>query len=179
MADEIAPPKEVTQAQDKVKKLKLDRDDIDRKIAEASVLVQAWENFNLTLQGKFKAPAAAATAETKTRKPSGPRAKTGALPDLQQKIVAVVERYLPDGAKAASIYEELGVREDTKRKPIDAALIRMKKSGLLYQSARKQPYTLGPNAPLAQTTAVAATTPREKAPALADADAAPDDEART
>jgi DNA-binding IclR family transcriptional regulator len=86
-------------------------------------------------------------AESKPRAASGTRAKAGTLPDRQKDIIAVITRKLPDGVKTEDIMEELGARTGEEKRPIYAALDRMKKGGIIQQTAKRKPYTLGPNAP--------------------------------
>jgi hypothetical protein len=139
--DEIAPPKEVVKAQKDVADLEDQRADIDRQIAEASVLIQAWENFNRTLRGEFKEPAA--PAEPKTRKATGPRAQKGTLPKGHTEVLTVIDRYA-DGAKTEKVMDELKPVDDAEKRRIYAALNKLKNAGSLDQDGPRQPYKITP-----------------------------------
>jgi hypothetical protein len=90
----------------------------------------------------------AAPAESKpVRKATSTRTPQGKLPPLQERILAIVKRYLPDGVKTESITDELEARTGDEKRPVYAALDRMKKGGLIEQAGKRQPYTLGANAP--------------------------------
>jgi hypothetical protein len=86
-------------------------------------------------------------AESKPRAPSRTRTPRGEPSDLQKDILTVIARHLPEGAKTEAIMDELQKRSAEEKRPIYAALDRMKKGGIIAQTAARQPYTLGPNAP--------------------------------
>jgi len=118
-------------------KLRLDRaakqqelDDIDKKLHH----IDGYLN-----------PGGAHTA-SKPRAALGPRAKPGTMPVLWKDILGVVEKFMPDGMKAADIYDELGAKSAAERRRIDVALPKLRESGQLDQpEGRRTPYILGSN----------------------------------
>jgi uncharacterized protein YjhX (UPF0386 family) len=130
---------DLAQARKEVERLRAEIADRERQITEASRIIRGWEAFDLAMQGKITLPGDETPAEPKTRKATGTRARAGAPSEIQKQIAAVIDRY-PDGAKSQVMYADL--RDSYETKQIDAALLRMKKSGDLIQARRKQPYTL-------------------------------------
>jgi hypothetical protein len=123
----------------------------------------------------FNPQAPVAPAERRARAPStdrAPRARQGERSPLYQDILRLIEQYMPNGAKAEAINDELGARDEEAKKPIAAALYRMKTQGLITQPKARGPYTLGTNyrasaaeKPAAQEPATAAMPAEEEATA--------------
>jgi hypothetical protein len=132
--------REINEARASLEKLRADRANIDAQIESKELLIEAWTNFELTLQGKFKAPTAT-QAPRKARAPSTGRAPRGTGGDLQKRILAVIEHY-PDGATAEIINSELEATDAEAKKPIAAALFRMKKTNALRQPKPRGPYLI-------------------------------------
>jgi hypothetical protein len=158
--DEIAPPKEVVQAQKTVEDLKARREEIDQQITEASKLIRGWKAFNLAIQGKLTLPGEEVAAETAEAKPRpATRAHKGKGAELRGRIVDLLRQH-PKGLPANQITAAV------PDKAVSNLLSLMKKDGVLLHGGTKgSAYTLGPNAPQAETPA--APTPTEEAPALA------------
>jgi Skp family chaperone for outer membrane proteins len=119
------------------------RAEIDEQLRALDLRLDAATNYKATLEGKFARPT---QGQRKSRAPSterAPRAKQGELPELWKRIAGVVEQYGSDGARADTIYDEMRSLYGTDKKPIDAALLKMKQRQILTQTARKQPYKLG------------------------------------
>ena len=88
------------------------------------------------MEGKFARP----TREPSQRKATGTRAPRGAGGELQKRILAIVGQF-PDGASAEVINSELQATDADAKKPIAAALFRMKKSNVLLQLKPRGPHT--------------------------------------
>lgn len=120
------------------------RAEIDKQITEIDLELEGLRAYEQVKAGKGYH--SSLPKEHKPRASSGPRAPRGAMGEIQKRIIAIVERYQPDGAKAEAIHGELEALDDAAKKPIRAALNRMKRGGVLSQLKAKAPYTLGPNA---------------------------------
>jgi len=169
--DEIAPPKEVVKAQKDVADLEAQRADIYKQIEQASVLIHAWENFNLTLRGEFRPRAA--HAEPKTRKATGPRASQGDPSGLQKQVLDVIERSMPEGAKGEAINTALGATDnEALKKKIAAAINRLRVNGRIYQDAPRKPWKLVRQEPAAPEPSEPEPSDEEEELATADETAA-------
>ena len=62
---------------------------------------------------------------------------------MQKKILAVVALF-PQGATAEVINSELHATDEAAKKPIAAALFRMKKNNVLHQPKPRGPYFIPP-----------------------------------
>jgi hypothetical protein len=116
------------------------RADIDEQLRALDLRLEAATNYKATLEGKFARPT---QAPRKSRGPSTGRAPRGAGGELQKHILAVVEQF-PDGASAEVINSELQADTADAKKPIAAALFRMKKSDVLLQLKPRGPYSVAP-----------------------------------
>jgi hypothetical protein len=147
----MAAQTEETFLETKRERLQKQREDIHAKRAEFDEQLAAIDQELYALDVYVQAKAGkrfdlAPTRAPSQRKASGPRAPRGEPSDLQKRILEVIREFGPDGAKAESINAELNAT-DVEEKKIAAALFRMKKTGILNQAGRRQPYTLGTNAP--------------------------------
>jgi hypothetical protein len=131
--ERLAKDREIACAERQAAQDKLDA--VDRELAA----IDAYEQVKA---GKFQRPQA-----RKPRAASGGRAPRGELSVRQRDILGVVEKYMPDGVKTETIMEELEARSEEVKRPIYAAIDKLKKGGIVQQAGKRQPYTLGPNAP--------------------------------
>jgi hypothetical protein len=113
------------------------RAEIDEQLRALDLRLEAATNYKATLEGKFARPARAASS----RKASSTRAPRGAGGELQKRILAVVEQY-PKGASAEVINSELEATDAEAKKPIAAALFRMKKNKVLLQPKARGNYLI-------------------------------------
>ena len=134
--------KEFQEAEKTLESLRARREDIEQQIAAAEQRFTNLRNAQAALQGKLIIPTAAPKERRKPRAVST-RAPRGAGGELQKRILAVFDQH-PNGASAELINQELDATDDAAKKPIAAALFRMKKSGVLLQAARRGAYTLAP-----------------------------------
>ena len=112
------------------------RAEIDDQLRALDRRLEAAANYKATLEGKFRAPT---QGPRKTRAPSTGRAPRGAGGELQKKILAVVQLF-PQGATAEVINSELQATSADAKKPIAAALFRMKKNNVLRQPKARGAY---------------------------------------
>ena len=111
------------------------RAEIDDKLRALDRRLDAAANYKATLEGKFVRPT---RAPRKSRAPSTGRAPRGAGGEMQNRILGVVAQI--GEATAEVINTELGANSAEAKKPIAAALFRMKKSGALRQPKPRGPY---------------------------------------
>jgi hypothetical protein len=158
---------DLAQARKTIEDLKAQREDIDRQIHEASAIIRGWEAFDLAVQGKLTLPGEAApaqTAEPKTRKATGTRAKPGELGGFRKEVYDFVKQH-PKGLEAGDVQAHFNPRKDKKLgAKVGAALYKLKDVGALEQPS-------GGRGPYVAVVTSAATTPKEEAPALAEQEA--------
>ena len=128
--------KEYETVQRERKDLLARRAEIDDKLRALDRRLDAAANYKATLEGKFVRPT---QGPRKSRAPSTGRAPRGAGGDMQKKILAVVQLF-PQGATAEVINSELQATDAETKKPIAAALFRMKKTNVLRQPKPRGPY---------------------------------------
>jgi predicted nuclease with TOPRIM domain len=99
------------------------RAEIDEQLRALAIRLEAATNYKATLEGKFA------------------RAPRGAGAELQKRILAIVKQF-PKGASAEVINSELEATDAEAKKPIAAALFRMKKNKVLLQPKARGPYLI-------------------------------------
>ena len=112
------------------------RAEIDDKLRALDRRLDAAANYKATLEGKFARPT---RAPSQRKAATGTRAPRGAGGEMQKRILAVVAA-IPEGATAEVINTELRATTTEAKKPIAAALFRMKKTGVLHQPKPRGPY---------------------------------------
>jgi hypothetical protein len=128
-------------------RLNKDREDAQAKLQTAQDKIDAVERelAAITAYEQVKAGKGPQT-QRKPRAPSkstatGHRAPKGAGAELQKRIIAVIEQF-PDGATAEIINSELEATDAEAKKPIAAALFKMKKTNALRQPKTRGPYLI-------------------------------------
>src|SRR3954453_4814106 len=119
--------------------------ELEDKVAAIDAELKAIGAYEAVKAGK-PLPAAVAPAPTSARKPRDPdaprrsRAPREESEALRQQILDVV-RGRDGGASAADLYAFLERNDEKGKQAVNAALMALKREGVIRQAGRRQPYT--------------------------------------
>jgi hypothetical protein len=121
--------------------------ELEERVAAIDTEMKAITAYETVKAGKpfpdAEAPASAPASARKARDPDAPkrsRAPREESQALRQQILDIV-RQREGGADAADLYAFLEKDDDKGKQAVNAALMALKREGVIRQAGRRQPYT--------------------------------------